>query len=102
MTREPVLTAGAIAGVIMAALGMAVSLGWLQLSPEQMKAVDAFVLPALGLIVPIAAAWYARGKVTPTAAPKTADGEPGVIVPVTVAQNMGVIPPDNVEWAARK
>jgi hypothetical protein len=75
MKTEPVLTAGAIAGVIMAFLGMAVSLGWLRLDEAQMKAVEAFVLPALALIVPIAAAWYARSKVTPVAAPKTAEGE---------------------------
>ena len=64
----------------MAFLGMAVSLGWLRLDEAQMKAVEAFVLPALALIVPITAAWFARRKVTPLAAPKTANGEPAVIV----------------------
>ena len=93
MKTEPVLTAGAIAGVIMAFLGMAVSLGWLRLDEAQMKAVEAFVLPALALIVPIAAAWYARGKVTPVAAPKTAAGEPAAIVPLATAQAMGFAPP---------
>jgi len=74
-------------------LGMAVSLGWLRLDEAQMKAVEAFVLPALALIVPIAAAWYARGKVTPVAAPKTAAGEPAAIVPLATAQAMGFAPP---------
>ena len=93
MKTEPVLTAGAIAGVIMAGLGMAVALGWLRLDESQMKAVEAFVLPLLGLVVPIVAAWYARGKVTPVAAPKTATGEPAAIVPLATAQAMGFAPP---------
>lgn len=84
MKTEPVLTAGAIAGVVMAFLGMAVSLGWLRLDEAQMKAVEAFVLPALALIVPIAAAWYARSKVTPLAAPKTKEGEEAILMPASL------------------
>ena len=99
MKTEPVLTAGAIAGVIMAFLGMAVSLGWLRLDEAQMKAVEAFVLPALALIVPIAAAWYARGKVTPTAAPKTVDGQPAALVPLEQMQAQTMAPPgSNYRW----
>lgn len=89
MTREPVLTAASIAGVVMAFLAMAVSLGWLRLDEGQMQAIQAFVLPALGLLLPIAAAVWARGKVTPVARPATADGEPAALVPadlVTPAQ----------------
>ena len=89
---EPVLTAASIAGVIMAGLAMAVSLGWLALTDDQMKAIQAFVLPVLGLVLPVAAALWARSKVTPTANPKTEDGEPGVIVPVAQAQAMGILP----------
>ena len=92
MKSEPVLTAASIAGVIMAGLAMAVSLGWLSLTDAQMQTVQAFILPALGLLLPLAAAWWARSKVTPTAAPKTQTGEPGVIVPVATAQAMGMLP----------
>ncbi len=81
MTREPVLTAGAIAGLFMAGLAMAVSLGWMRLDEGQMQAVQAFILPLAGLLLPIAAAFWARGKVTPTDAPRTASGEPAAIVP---------------------
>lgn len=89
MKSEPVLTAGALAGVVMAALAMAVSLGWLRLDETQMGSIQAFLAAALGLAVPIAAAWWARSQVTPTANPKTASGEPAVILPadlVTTAQ----------------
>ena len=92
MKTEPVLTAGAIAGVIMAGLAMAVSLGWLNLADEQMTAIQAFVLPVLGLVLPIAAALWARGKVTPTAAPKTETGEPAVLIPAAQAQMLGIAP----------
>ncbi len=81
MKSEPVLTAGAIAGVVVAFLTMAVSLGWLRLDEAQMQAIQAFILPALGLILPVAAALWARGKVTPTADPRTEDGEPAQLVP---------------------
>lgn len=91
MTREPVLTAAAIAGVIMAGLSMAVSLGWLSLDAGQMEAIQAFVLPALGLVLPIVAAFWARGKVTPVSAPRTPDGEPAAIVPRAQAQAAGLV-----------
>jgi hypothetical protein len=81
MKSEPVLTAAAIAGVIMAGLAMAVSLGWLNLSDDQMQAIQSFVLPVLGLVLPVGAALWARRKVTPVAAPKTADGQPAALVP---------------------
>ena len=67
MTREPVLTAAGIAGLLMAFLAMAVSLGWLRLDESQMTAIQAFVLPLAGLLLPLLAAWWARGKVTPVA-----------------------------------
>ena len=97
MKTEPVLTAGAIAGVIMAGLAMAVSLGWLNLADSQMRAIQAFVLPVLGLVLPIGAALWARGKVTPVASPKTADGQDAVIIPAAQAQMLGVAPLDDPE-----
>jgi apolipoprotein N-acyltransferase len=81
MKTEPVLTAAAVAGILMAFFVMAVNLGWLRLDETQMQSIQAFVLPTLGLVLPLAAAWYARGKVTPTASHKTQDGTPAVLVP---------------------
>ena len=81
MNREPVITAAAAAGIVMAFLAMAVSLNWLALTPEQMDTIQAFILPTLGLLLPVGAALFARSKVTPTAAPRTADGEPAALVP---------------------
>lgn len=100
MTREPVLSAQAIAAavsaVIMLGLGMAVSLGWLSLNDTQMGTIEKFVGALLALCVlvgpQLVAAFWARGKVTPTAAPKTATGEDAVIVPLATAQMLGVAP----------
>lgn len=92
MTREPVLTAAGLSGFVMAVLAMAISMGWLRLSPEQVEAVQRVVVPLAVFIVPLAAALWARSQVTPTAAPKTPDGEPAVIVPVAQAQQMGLLP----------
>lgn len=92
MKTEPVLTAGAIAGVVMAFLAMAVSLGWLRLDDAQMGAIQAFVLPVLGLVLPVVAALWARGRVTPLADPHTADREPAVLVSRVEAQQLGIAP----------
>jgi len=81
MQREPVLTASAVAGVLLAFLSMSVALGWLRLDETQMQSIQAFVLPTLGLVLPLAAAWWARSQVTPTAAPRTENGQPAVLVP---------------------
>lgn len=83
MKNEPVLTAGAIAGVVMAALAMAVSLGWLRLDEAQMGSIQTFLVAALGLAVPVIAAFWARGKVTPVADPRTAAGEPALLLPAS-------------------
>lgn len=88
MKSEPVLTAGAVAGVIMAALTMAVSLGWLRLDETQMGSIQAFLVAALSLVVPVTAAFWARSLVTPTADPKLPDGEPAALVPRVQAQQM--------------
>ena len=97
MNREPVLTAGAISGVIMAGLAMAVSLGWLRLDEEQMGSIQTFLVAALALGVPVVGALIARRFVTPTAAPRTPEGEPAVLVPAAQAQMLGIAPLDDSE-----
>ena len=97
MKSEPVLTAGALSGVIMAALAMAVSLGWLRLDDAQMGSIQAFLVAALALAVPVVGALIARRFVTPTAAPRTPEGEPAVLVPAAQAQMLGIAPLDDPE-----
>lgn len=97
---QPVLTAGAIAAAVQAAIvaivTMLASFGWITVNPEQMGAIERTLaaLSALAvLIVPQALALlWARQQVTPIASPATADGQPGVIVPVAQAQQMGILP----------
>ena len=105
MSKEPVLSAQAIAAaisaVIMLGLGMAVSLGWISLNDTQMGSIEKFVgaLLALAVLVgpQLVAAFWARKQVTPLAAPKTATGETAVIVPLATAQMLGVAPQDGPE-----
>jgi len=102
MNKEPVLSAQAIAAaisaVIMLGLGMAVSLGWISLNDTQMGSIEKFVGALLALCVlvgpQLVAAFWARKQVTPVANPKTATGEPAVIVPLATAQMLGVLPLD--------
>ena len=96
MKSEPVLSAqamaAAVSAVIMLGLGMAVSLGWLVLAPDQMGAIEKFVGAVLALAVlvgpQLVAAFWARGRVTPVADPKTQDGQPAAIVPVAQLQQL--------------
>ena len=100
MSKEPVISAQAIAAavsaVIMLGLGMAVSLGWISLNDTQMGSIEKFVGALLALCVlvgpQLVAAFWARRKVTPLSAPKTATGETAVIVPLATAQMLGVAP----------
>lgn len=72
--NQPVLTAGAIAGLILAGWAVVVAQGALSaLTPEAQDALNAFV----ALLVPIIAAIFAARLVTPTAAPVL---PPGTIV----------------------
>lgn len=95
MTREPVLSAQAIAAavsaVIMLGLGMAVSLGWINLNDTQMGSIEKFVGAVLGLAVLVApqlvAAFWARKRVTPIADPKIG-GQPAALVPLAQLQTM--------------
>ena len=95
MTREPVVNstyiAAAVQAVIMLGLGMAVSLGWINLSSDQMGSVEKFVTAVIALAVLIApqiiAAFWARRRVTPIADPKV-NGEPAALVPLAQLQAM--------------
>lgn len=66
LPNEPVALAGVIAGVIGAAMVMAVSLGWIELSAEQQTNILGFVV----LVAPIVTSFFARSVVTPVAAPQ--------------------------------
>lgn len=87
-TNEPVMWAQSLAGLlsamILAGLVMADALGWVSLDINQMDAVGKFLAAAGAVFVFVApqlvAAWWARSKVTPVAAPKMPDGEPAALV----------------------
>ena len=101
MNREPVLTAGALTGVLMAGLFMAVNLGWLHLTETQLGSVETFAgvllaLLLLALLLPVLISLWPRSQVTPTAklepgaTVQAADGTPAVIVPAAQAQMLGI------------
>ncbi len=98
MNFDPVVVSGAIVGLIMAGLAMAVSLKWINLDDTQMSSVQAFVVALVGLAVPIVAALILRRQVTPISNPKTKDGEPAVLIPqsqVTPAMMAALGQPEN-------
>lgn len=92
--------ASAVQVMIMAGLGMAVQVGWLTLSPEQLGSIENFIKAFLALAVLIApqiiAAFWARQRVTPIASPRI-DGQPAAIVPLAQAQAMGLAPRTEVQ-----
>lgn len=92
--------ASAVQVAIMAALGMAVQVGWLTLNTDQLGSIENFVKAFLALAVLIApqiiAAFWARQRVTPIAAPRI-DGQPAMIVPLAQAQAMGLAPRSEVQ-----
>ena len=90
MKTEPVLTAGALTGVLMAGLFMAVSLGWLHLTETQIGTVETFAGGLLALLLPILISLWPRSKVTPVICPRTEDGEPAILIPAAQAEMLGI------------
>lgn len=92
MSKEPVVSAQGIAALvqvmIMAGLAMAVQLGWLTLNDAQMGSIENFIKAGLALAViispQIVAAFWARRKVTPLAAPRTKEGEEAILMPTSL------------------
>ena len=87
MTSQPVLTAGTIAGLILAGWQVVVAQGMLGgLTPEAHDALNVFV----SLLVPIIAAVLASRLVTPMASPSLPIG---TVVNETNAEPTGVVVP---------
>lgn len=88
--KEPVVVGtsigAAVSVAIMAIVAMLVSLGVWNLGSEQVGSIRTAVEAVVALVVllapPIVGALWARGKVTPVAAPKTKDGQPAALVPI--------------------
>lgn len=75
MNREPLLTTAGVTAVVAAILAVLFAFG-LDLTADQTAAI----LGLVGVIAPLVVALVARGKVTPTADPRTDEGVP--LVPV--------------------
>lgn len=83
LNREPVAIAGVVTAVV-SGLAMAVALGWIDLSSDQLSAVETFlkaVLPVVAVLAPLIANWFARQQVTPLDDPRTADNQPAQLLP---------------------
>ena len=87
MTSQPVITAGTIAGLILAGWAVLVNQGMTSgLTSEAQDSLNIFV----GLLVPIIAAILASRLVTPTASPSLPIG---TVVNETNAEPTGVVVP---------
>jgi hypothetical protein len=81
MNNEPVFTAGAAAGLILAVVSFARTMGWMPLTEDQLNAM----MTVIGLALPVIFAVWAREYVTPVANPRIED-EHGVLVPLVPKQ----------------
>ena len=60
MKYEPVVTGSAIVGLVMAFVTFAMTMGWLDWSPEQMSAFEAFVAALGALVIPLVGGFVVR------------------------------------------
>ena len=74
INNEPVITAGAIIGAIMAVLTALVALDVISITPEQISAVEPVLVAVVPLLLSLIAAVVARRYVTPVANPRDNDG----------------------------
>lgn len=72
MRREPLAVAGAVVALVQAILGAVVMMGWWALSAEQAAAWMSVIALAGTAVVVV----WSRGKVTPVADPRDAEGNP--------------------------
>ena len=83
LTREPVMIGGLIVAVLEAFIMMALQMGWLSWDTEQVASFNNFIVALIALgavIIPLAGAYITRAKVTPLADPRTASGDPAVLL----------------------
>lgn len=80
MSNEPVLTAAAVAPILIALIYTLRAFG-VPLTDDQQESIITLIATALPLLL----AWWARQKVTPVANPKNDEGVP--LVPVTEVYN---------------
>lgn len=72
MSNEPVVSAGALAGLISAVLLWMRIMGWIALDDDQFNQT----MIVVSLALPIATGIWARARVTPTKDPQAPDGTP--------------------------
>lgn len=70
--NEPVVSAGALAGVLSAVLLWVRMMGWINWTDDQF---NQFMI-VVSLVLPIVTGIWARQRVTPLAAPRDTDGAP--------------------------
>ena len=81
ITREPVMVGGLVVALFGAFVLFAMQMGWLDWNAEQLASFNNFITALVALVVPITVAYFVRKKVTPTADPRTTDGDPAVLLP---------------------
>jgi hypothetical protein len=74
MQNEPVITAAAAVGALMSILAALVALGVIDLSPEQMGAIEKTIVAVVPIALSLIGAWIARKQVTPLSNPRDDQG----------------------------
>lgn len=72
LQREPIISSGAITTLVEAGLLMAISLGILDITDDQVGQIMAFAIAVLGVVAPL---WWARQNSTSVHNPHDVDGE---------------------------
>jgi len=76
MSKEPVLTAGVVVGAILSVVTALIAFGVVDWSEQQVSALEAALVSIVPIVLSVAGAYLARGKVTPVSDPHDNDGRP--------------------------
>jgi hypothetical protein len=75
LSKEPVLTANAIIGLVIAALLVIQEMGWIDLTPNQLESWKTLVTIAIPILITVGGSYILiRPKVTPMVDPRDKDG----------------------------
>ena len=83
LTREPVMIGGLVTALFGALVLFMMQMGLLSWNAEQLASFNNLIAALVALAVPLAplvVAYFVRRKVTPVADPRTADGDPAVLL----------------------
>lgn len=88
IASEPFVTANSIVGLLFALGALALAMGWVEWDEAQVMSLKNLVIIAVPIVIGAVGTYLGRSKATSLANPHTAEGQPAILVPKILKQNV--------------